>query len=237
MQIPIPDLLLNPRFNDRYFDVVDAVYEAKRIHIGNARIVERIKERTKEGKKVIIGETGFGVGRLLIALMASLDEAGVRGARVDYCTVEMYPVSAERMGRILGFLGEGVGVYARRLVDAYSRADIAAPGLHVLAVPGDFGTVSLNLYVGEALEMVERLPGPCAAWFLDGHAPKKNPDIWREELLAAIGRKTEPGGTVTAFTVAGRVRRALSAAGFSVRKVEGCGGKKEALLAEMGYAA
>jgi tRNA 5-methylaminomethyl-2-thiouridine biosynthesis bifunctional protein len=229
----IPNILLNDRYNDRYFDVVDALSEAKQIHIGNARVIERINGGAAGGaqKKVFrIGETGFGAGRLLVALLDSLAAGSVRGAVIDYNTVEMYPVSVERMGRMLGIFEDRAAPHIRCVVDAYSRIDVTAPGFHTAAISGDYGVVNLNLYVGEAMEMAEALCAPCAAWFLDGHAPKKNPDIWRAELMSAIGAKTEMGGTATAFTVAGHVRRALSAAGFSVEKVEGCGGKKEALL-------
>jgi len=231
----IPRILLNDHYNDRYFDVVDAISEAKRIHIGNARIIERVNSAMSGGgagqKKVFrIGETGFGAGRLLVALLDSLDAGLVRDAVIDYNTVEMHPMPAERMERILSIFEERAAPHIRGAVDAYSRMDVAASGFHTAAVSGPYGVVNLNLYVGEAMDMAESLDAPCAAWFLDGHAPKKNPDIWRPELMSAIGRKTERGGTVTAFTVAGHVRRALSAAGFSVEKVEGCGGKKEALL-------
>jgi len=233
----IPNILLNDRYDDRYFDAVDALSEAKRIHIGNARVIERIGETVSGGggvgqKKVFrIGETGFGPGRLLVALLDSLAAGLVRNAAIDYNTVEMHPVPVERMERILSIFEARAAPHIRSAVDAYSRMDVASPGFHTAAICGAYGVVNLNLYVGEAAEMVESLAAPCAAWFLDGHAPKKNPDIWRPELMSAIGRKTEPGGTVTAFTVAGSVRRALSAAGFSVKKVEGCGGKKEALFA------
>jgi tRNA 5-methylaminomethyl-2-thiouridine biosynthesis bifunctional protein len=77
--------------------------------------------------------------------------------------------------------------------------------------------------------MVNALSLPCDAWFLDGHGPKKNPSIWRHELLMAIGEKTKSGGTCATFTVAGAVRRGLEAAGFSVRQQPGFGGKKAVL--------
>jgi len=226
----IPTLLLNDHYNDRYFDVVDALSEAKQIHIGNARIVDRVIAATGKKKTFRIGETGFGAGRLLVALLGSLEAGFVRNAVIDYDTVEMHPVSAERMERILGIFEDRAAPHIRGVVGAYSRMDVTAPGFHTAAISGGYGIVNLNLYVGEALEMVDSLAAPRAAWFLDGHAPKKNPDIWRPELMSAIGRKTEIGGTATAFTVAGHVRRALTAAGFWVEKVPGCGGKKEALL-------
>ncbi|GBU22450.1 hypothetical protein R80B4_02359 [Fibrobacteres bacterium R8-0-B4] len=226
----IPTLLLNDRYNDRYFDAVDALSEAKQIHIGNARVVERVIATAGQKKVFRIGETGFGPGRLLVALLDSLEAGSVRDAAIDYNTVEMHPVSVERMERILGIFEDRAARHIRGVIDAYSRIDVTTPGFHTAAISGGYGVVNLNLCVGEAMEMVTSLSATCVAWFLDGHAPKKNPDIWRPELMSAIGAKTEAGGTATAFTVAGGVRRALSAAGFSVEKVPGCGGKKEALL-------
>ena len=226
----IPPHLLNGHYGDRYFDVVDALEEAKRIHIGNSRVIERLAAMPDGQRRIRIGETGFGAGRLLVALMDSLGEGGVTGAAIDYDSVELHPITAERMGLILGGFRDRAGRHIDRLTDAYSRLDISEPGWHECAISGSFGVVNLRLFVGEALDMAASMVEPRDAWFLDGHSPKKNPDIWRGELLSAIGAKTAPGGTATTFTVAGHVRRNLAAAGFSVEKVPGFGGKKEALL-------
>ena len=226
----IPPHLLNDHYNDRYFDVVDALEEAKRIHVGNSRIIERLRAMPDGERRIRIGETGFGAGRLLVALMDSLEEGGVTGAAVDYDSVELHPITAERMGLILGGFRGRAGSHIDRLTGAYSRLDISNPGRHECVIDGSFGVVNLRIFIGEALGMAASLAERRDAWFLDGHSPKKNPDIWRAELLAAIGAKTAPGGTVTTFTVAGHVRRNLAAAGFSVEKVPGFGGKKEALL-------
>ena len=94
-----------------------------------------------------------------------------------------------------------------------------------------FGSLKLKLWIGEALEMVSALEKPCDVWFLDGHGPKKNPSMWRPELLMAIGEKTKTGGSCSTFTVAVAVQKALKEAGFSVEKLPGCGGKKENLYA------
>jgi len=226
----IPSHLLNEHYDDRYFDVVNAIDEAKQIHIGNSRVVERLGLMADGDRRITIGEAGFGAGRLLVALMESLEEGGVAGAAIDYCSVELHPVTAGRMECILGGFRERAGRHIAGLVDVYSRIDVSGPGWHTGVIEGGFGAITLRLYIGEALDMVLSLGAPCGAWFLDGHSPKKNPDIWRAELLSAIGRKTAPGGTVTTFTVAGHVRRNLELAGFRVEKVPGCGGKKEALL-------
>ena len=109
----------------------------------------------------------------------------------------------------------------------YANNRVRNRGPHKAARP--FGIVTLNLWIGEALEMVHALTIPCDAWFLDGHGPKKNPDMWRRELLMAIGEKTVPGGTCATFTVAGAVRRGLIDAGFSIEQRPGFGGEKAVL--------
>ena len=98
-----------------------------------------------------------------------------------------------------------------------------------LQIQHSFGKIELNLWIGEALEMVESLEKSCDVWFLDGHSPKKNPLIWRPELLMAIGEKTKQGGTCSTFTVASAVKSALIEAGFILNKYPGCGGKKHVL--------
>jgi tRNA 5-methylaminomethyl-2-thiouridine biosynthesis bifunctional protein len=114
-------------------------------------------------------------------------------------------------------------------VEAYRSIDINVPGWHSIIIQKSFGTIELNLWIGEALEMVEALQKNCDVWFLDGHGPKKNPSIWRPELLMEIGRKTKTGGSCSTFTVASVVKSALSAAGFTLKKLPGCGGKKDVL--------
>lgn len=71
------------------------------------------------------------------------------------------------------------------------------------------------------------------AWFLDGFAPAKNPDMWTQDLFSAMARLARPGGTLATFTSAGFVRRGLQEAGFTMRKSKGFGRKREMLTGEM----
>ena len=228
----IPPHLLNEHYNDRYFDVVDAFEEAKHIHFEGGRIIERIRAAAQKGEVFRIGETGFGPGRVLIALMHSLDEAcAALNFAVQYSSAELYPLSVERMESILDVFQDRAALYIQKMTKAYSAIDISTTGWHSVDIGIGAGIINLRLFVGEALQMVLSLDEPCGAWFLDGHGPKKNPDIWRNPLLKAIGDKTVSGGTVTTYTVAGAVKRGLAAAGFTIEKRPGFGGKKEALRA------
>ena len=92
--------------------------------------------------------------------------------------------------------------------------------------------MNLNLYIGEALDMVNSLENRCECWFLDGHGPKANPEMWRADLMMAVGKKTQPGGTCSTFTVARDVVSNLITAGFTIIKWPGIGGKKSVLRGE-----
>lgn len=229
----IPSYLVNEQFDDRYFDVVNALDEAQQIHFRNNHLIERITAGKEAGIPFVIGETGFGAGRVVVALMEFLEKSGLRDIVLEYYSVELYPMKPERMLDILDGFKDRVGEGIDTLVEAYRSLDIFAAGWQSVTMQQSFGTLELKLWIGEALEMVEALEKPCDVWFLDGHSPKKNPSIWRPELLAAIGKKTKEGGTCSTFTVSVAVQKALAEAGFTLEKLPGCGGKKEVLWGVM----
>lgn len=224
-----PAYLLNDKFDDIYFDVVDAIDEAQQIYLINNNLIERVGKSLEIGAPFIIGETGFGAGRLVVSLMQYLDKSSLKNVYIEYNSVELYPMSPERMHNILNGFRERVGDKIDALVKAYQTIDINVSGWHTAEITQSFGTLKLNLWVGEALEMASSLEKSCDVWFLDGHSPKKNPEMWRPELLLEIGKKTKVGGTCATFTVAGAVKRALTDAGFIIKKFPGCGGKNEVL--------
>ena len=67
------------------------------------------------------------------------------------------------------------------------------------------------------------------AWFLDGFAPSKNPDMWNEQLYQQMFRFTKSQGTFATFTAASAVRKGLENAGFDITKRKGFGKKRECL--------
>jgi len=161
--------------------------------------------------------------------MEYIKKSGLSNISIEYYTVELYPLTPERMQLILSGFKDRVGEEIDVLVEAYKSIDTNIPGWHTMNIRQSFGTIRLSLWIGEALEMVEALELPCDVWFLDGHGPKKNPSMWRPELLMAVGKKTRAGGSCATFTVAGEVRRALMEAGFTINRLPGCNGKKMVL--------
>lgn len=227
----MPSHLINEHFDDRYFDVVSALDEAQHVFFANNDLLRRIAAGAGAGLPLVIGETGFGAGRNVVSLMEYLSKSGFSDLSIEYCSVELYPLTVDRIQSILSGFRERVGAEIDCLIDAYRLIDAHVTGWHTMLLNRPFGTIELKLWIGEALEMVHALEKPCEVWFLDGHGPKKNPMMWRPELMMAIADKTRPGGSCATFTVAGDVKRALTAAGFHVNKLPGFGGKREVLQA------
>ena len=221
----IPDYLMNRHYDDRYFDVVNAIEEAKHIFFEGTEILNRLSERSD----LAIGETGFGAGRIVIALMDYLEKHNIKDISITYNTVELHPLTTARIRSILEDFRKPAGHLIGKLLNAYDCIDTTKYGWQQMEIERPFGKIKINLWIGEALDMVNSLSSPCDIWFLDGHGPKKNPDIWRHELLMAIGEKCMTDGLCATYTVAGAVRRSLADAGFMVEQRPGFGGKKAVL--------
>ena len=91
--------------------------------------------------------------------------------------------------------------------------------------------VTLDIVQGDARETLPRHDGLADAWFLDGFAPARNPELWGDALMRAVAAHTAPGGTLASYTAAGHVRRALAEAGLDVRRAPGYGRKRHMTLA------
>lgn len=101
----------------------------------------------------------------------------------------------------------------------------------------DGGRVTLDLWLGDINDLTDTLDDSMNqtvdAWFLDGFAPAKNPDMWSQHLFSAMARLARPGATLATFTSAGFVRRGLQEAGFTMQKTKGFGRKRDMLVGRM----
>ena len=91
----------------------------------------------------------------------------------------------------------------------------------------------LNLFYGDVMDSFEKYPVKNSCWFLDGHSPDKNPEMWSEELFCNVKNSSLPGATFATFTAAGVVKRALRGAGFFVKRTKGFGKKRHMIIGHL----
>src|SRR5690606_846712 len=123
------------------------------------------------------------------------------GARLHFVSVEKHPLTREDLRRALGLWPE-----LQPLVEQLSEQYVAVnPGYQQFRFSN--GRVALTLLVGDALECLTGLDAKIDAWFLDGFAPAKNPEMWQPALFAQLARLSAADATLSTFTSAGFVRR------------------------------
>ena len=210
------------RFGDVYFSRDSGLEETRHVFLEGNGLRARWAALPAHGR-FTIGETGFGTGLNFAAAWALWDEVAPPDARLRYVSVERDPLAATDISRTLG-LWPALARYREALLAQWTEV---APGWHRFVFGG--GRVLLTLLAGDVRAVLPRLDGRVDAWFLDGFAPAKNPEMWRADVLAEVARLSAPGATCATYTVAGEVRRGLEAAGFAVEKTPGFGRKREML--------
>jgi tRNA 5-methylaminomethyl-2-thiouridine biosynthesis bifunctional protein len=209
-------------FDDVYFSDKSGLEETRYVFLEQNALRERFSALA-DGGRLVIGETGFGTGLNFLCAWQLFEQHAVAGARLHFVSVEKYPLSSPDLQRALALWPE-LKPFADQLLAQYVAIH---HGFQRLIL--DNGRVTLTLLIGDALEQLPQLDAQIDAWFLDGFAPAKNPDMWTAELFAELARLAAPGSTISTFTSTGWVRRLLNGAGFKMKRTPGIGHKWEIL--------
>ena len=212
-------------FDDVYFSDKSGLDETRYVFIEQNRLAERFAALPQYGR-LVIGETGFGTGLNFLCAWQVFEQHAPANARLHFVSVEKYPLSPPDLQRALALWPE-LKVFADQLLAHYVAIH---QGFQRLTLAN--GRVTLTLMIGDALEQLPQLDAQIDAWFLDGFAPAKNPDMWTAELFVELARLAAPGSTISTFTSTGWVRRLLNAAGFKMKRTPGIGHKWEILRGE-----
>lgn len=207
------------QFDDVYFDKESGLEETRHVFLKNNQLSERWASLQKNA--FVIAETGFGTGlNFLCAWQAFLVEAS-SDKQLHFISVEKYPMNKSMLTDALK-MWPSISHFSQQLIDAYPEV---CHGFHRIEL--EQGRIQLTLWFGEAEDGFAALDADVDAWFLDGFAPSKNPEMWSDNLFHHIHRLSHQGTTCSTFTAAGIVRRGLQSVGFDVRKVKGFGQKRE----------
>lgn len=196
------------RFDDPYYSLQDGAAESAHVFGAGNDLPARFHNGFH------IAELGFGTGLNLVVALAAWDAAALPGT-FRFTSFEAFALTADQTEQALETL-------------PVDRAHAAALVTAIAAGRSCFtlGAAEVTLIVGDARDTLPAWDGRADAWFLDGFAPARNPDMWHPALMAQVAAHTAPGGTFATYTAAGAVRRALAAAGFTVTRQPGFGRKR-----------
>ncbi len=209
-------------FDDIYF-ASDGQAESRHVFLAGNDLPARFAKR----RQFTIGEIGFGTGlNFLVAWDAWARAQKPANARLHFLSVEKHPLAPDDMAKA----HSAWSALEKKAARLRAVLPLAFPGVFQCAVDDD---VLLTLIYGDALNALGAVEAAVDAWFLDGFAPAKNPDLWSPALAKEIARLSAPGASFATFTVAGAVRRALEGAGFDIEKRAGFGRKRDMLAGRL----
>ena len=252
---------ISSTFGDVYFSRTSGIEETEYVFMAQNGLLERWNTISEDLNNhcFTIGETGFGTGlNFLVAAKTWLEQTD--SGTLHFVSVEKFPLSKPDLQKSLSLWPEFCTKLAKEQPDKKPSDELtnlikclldqyppAVAGIHRLSLANN--RIVLTLMYGDAEKMFSSLQGSdhplfnrhgnptIDAWFLDGFAPAKNPEMWTEKLFQAIANLSNSNTTFSTFTAAGVVRRGLTDVGFEVEKVPGFGHKREMLKGKFKYEA
>lgn len=212
---------VSKQFDDPYYSRSDGRQETKFVFIESNQLLTRWQEM----KDCTIAELGFGTGLNFLETIHHWPKIKPQNAKLHFISYEQFPMKKEEMQMALSAwpeLAEDTKMLAEIWQQNANKLD------HYFS-----DDIRLTVHIGDANTLLPKQTFQADAWYLDGFAPAKNPELWNEKLMAEVASHTAPKGTFATYTAAGFVKRGLQAAGFEVQKVKGFGTKRDMLIGKL----
>jgi len=217
------------RFDDVYFSTnpdnpQQGIAETEYVFLQHNDLAQRWQHLVSP--TFTIAETGFGTGLNFLCACRLWLQTAPANARLHFISIEKYPLTLAQMQQAHA-IWHDLAEVSQVLLTQYGAL---AEGVHRFTLFS--GRILLTLHIGDVQTVLPQLETPMDAWFLDGFAPAKNPEMWQEHIFARMAHLSHATTTFATFTSAGLVRRGLLAHGFLVKKTEGFGRKREMLYGQ-----
>lgn len=221
---------ISEQFGDIYFSNQDGLEETRHVFLHGNHFPSRFGTHVRS--ECVIAETGFGTGLNFLTLWQAFEQfrqttPDAKLQRLHYVSFEKFPLTKEDLHTAHSHWHE-LEKYSQELCSQWPKP---IAGCHRIILAD--GAITLDLWFGDINTLLpqtrQTLHNKIDAWFLDGFAPSKNPQMWSETLFQAMADSMRENGTFATFTVAGFVRRGLQRVGFEIKKVKGFGEKREML--------
>ncbi len=209
------------RFGDVYFCREDELAESRHVFLNGSAI----KSQISRDRDLYLGELGFGTGLNFLLTWQLWGEQHNAGQWLHYVGIEGFPIEKADLKQIHHRWPE------LERCSSELRAALPEPcsGIHRLKFKRHH--ISLTLIYLPVSSALKAMSKQMDVWYLDGFAPRKNPEMWSSEVIARIAQLSRPGTTLATYSVAGVVRRGLMATRFNVARAPGFGEKREMIVA------
>lgn len=227
---------LNLNYQDIYFNAQSPIEESQFVFIKGTQLNERLMQT--RGLFQIL-EIGFGTGlNFLLACRTFIQNNDKTFSNtvdpknrptLHYVSIEKHPIPKSAFRSLLSKLISTEALASPKLHNISHRIMThyppPIPGTYQILFPNM--NISLTLLWRDALSAISNLYGTVDAFFLDGFAPNKNPDLWTTDIFQHLARLAAPNATLATFTAASQVRKGLEKTGFNIQKIKGFGHKRE----------
>ena len=208
-------------YEDRYFQV-NGFEESKEVYIDGNNLEERWESFS--GSCFTIGELGFGLGLNFLTMMHCWLKKE-RSFNLDYIGIDKKILEKSNL-----IMLEEAFPNLKNEIKVLKECDIVGHnGFECISIP-DL-KIRLILITEDIQKAINDIcVSNIDSWFLDGFDPKKNPEMWEEDILKTVFDLSSCDSSFSSFTSVGRIRRALLENGFEVSKVSGFGTKRHRII-------
>lgn len=208
-------------FNDSYYSKAGGFEETKIVFHQACNL----PNAWQNSQNFTIGETGFGTGLNFLCTWDLWNKTKPKNGILHFISFELYLMDVVQAKQALAKWPE---------LEALSELLLAKWPVRTNGAQRiwfeEYG-ICLDINIGDARQMMPKLSFKADAWFLDGFAPARNPELWGEDIFKEIRRLSKPEVKIGTYSVAQIVRHGLESAGFKYQKCEGFAGKRERLEA------
>ncbi|MDE1892137.1 MAG: FAD-dependent 5-carboxymethylaminomethyl-2-thiouridine(34) oxidoreductase MnmC [Betaproteobacteria bacterium] len=212
-------------FDDIYHSSSGAREQAHTVFVSGNHLPERFA--ALKNNQFSIFETGFGVGvNFLATAQCWCENRSNDQAHLHYVACEKFPVSSSDLNHIIQeyVFPENI---TKQLINQWPSL---TTGYHEIRFNKE--SITLTLIFDDIRSATNNLTMSIDALFLDGFSPKKNPDMWQEDILMTLAKHCHAKTTLATWCVAGSVREGLTKAGFNLTREKGFGQKKHRLVGQ-----
>ena len=209
------------QYQDVYFSSLDGAQESQQVFLAGNQLASRFAKADQRHFTIV--ELGFGTGLNFLMTWQLWQQSRHSDSWLHFVSLEKYPLSVHDLARCL-LPWSALQKQAALLLASYTNIQ---PGINTLCFEQQ--RLRLSLVIGDANQQLPQLVLRADAWFLDGFAPARNPEMWTQTIFEAMAKHSHAASSFATFSSASAVRRGLEQVGFVVHKVSGYGKKREML--------